>query len=97
MTNRGRHKKPSINEYPVECRDLKDFNTFRKAFTVEQAKSLILNIRRFSLGKCSLASWEKRPTNYTYGMGFMWALSSEGQEYWRNLINNYEYFKNKSK
>lgn len=97
MTNRGRHKKPNINQYPVECKDLKDFNAFRKAFTVEQATLLITNICKFSSGKCNLALWEENPGNCVRGMGFLWALSPQGQNYWRNLISNYKYFKNKSK
>lgn len=97
MANRGRHKKSDINKYPIECKDLKDFNTFRKAFTVEQAKLLIANIYRISKNECDLASWEVNPTNCVSGMGFLWMNSPQGQDYWRNLIINYEYLKNKSK
>lgn len=97
MTNRGRHKKSDINKYPTECKDLKDFNTFRKAFTVEEAISLITNICKFSSGKCNLALWEENPSNCNRGMGFSWSLSPQGQNYWRNLIENYEYLKNKLK
>lgn len=97
MTNRGRHRKPDISKYPVECKDLKDFNTFRKAFTIEQANSLIFNIRAYSSGRCDLASWERNPNNCAYGMGFIWALSLQGQNYWKDLINYYNQLKNKSK
>lgn len=97
MTNRGRHKKPDINKYPIECKDLRDFNTFRKAFTIAQANSLISNIRVFSSGKCDLALWEKSPTSSANGRGFLWSLSSQGHVYWKILINHYSQLKNKSK
>lgn len=95
--NRGRHKKSDINQYPIECKDLKDFNTFRKAFTVEQAKLLIANIYRVSKDRCNLALWEENPTNCISGMGFIWSYSLQGHRYWDILINNYVYLKNKSK
>lgn len=97
MTNRGRHKKPDINKYPIECKDLKDFNTFRKAFTIVQAKALISNIRLFSSGNCDLALWEKNPNDCAKARGFTWSLSLQGHDYWSILINHYNQLKNKSK
>lgn len=94
MSNRGRHKqkyKIEIKDYPIECKNLKHFDIFKKCFTPEEANLLITNIQMYSSkNKCDLREWEHNPTNCYDSAGFIWSGSKEGFDYWQRLIVTYK-------